>query len=103
MPITVSGALDDDTPIIKVSGDITEEFELSDDSPYDDDMIAVSDGTVLHIRLTDSGEWRIVALVVGTGTVEIHSSPGGHDEATLHLPDGAAWVVHGIGWAKVGA
>ncbi|WP_285553004.1 hypothetical protein [Actinoplanes regularis] len=91
---------DDNIPIIKVGGDITEEFELSDTSAYDDDLLAFSDGTVLHIALADSGAWQISPLVTGAGTVEIHSAPDGHDDATPHLPAGPAWVVHGIGWAK---
>ena len=102
MPITVSGASDD---LIEIDGDIREEFPYIEHQSTDGggDLIAVSDGTVLRIEFTRAGVWTIRALTVGTGHVEIQSAPGGDDTATILLPDGPAWVVHGIAYAKTGA
>lgn len=107
MPITVYGASDD---TIVVGGDIAEEF------PYQrpgygqpsGDLLAVSDGTILRIDFTREGIWRIAPVVHGSGMLSIEQAPEGDDRnysdrATLLLPDGPAWVVHGIDWAKADA
>lgn len=97
MSITVYGASDD---LIEVEGDITEEFPYRDDN--DDNLLAFSNGTVLRIRFDAAGVWRISPVMVGAGLVDIVQAPEGDednysDRATV---TGAAWVGHGIGWAK---
>jgi hypothetical protein len=102
MAITVYGASND---LIEIDGDISEEFVYTgirkrpeDD---DDDLLAFSDGTILRIRFdNDLGGWRITPVVRGASNPVIEQAAedaeGASDKARLD----AAWVVHGIGWAK---
>jgi hypothetical protein len=100
--ITVYGASDD---LIEVDGDISEEFYyagLGKGGDYGGDLIAFSDGTILRVRIDASGVWRITPVVQGSATTTIDVAPEDDevdysDRATV---SGAAWVVHGIGWAK---
>jgi hypothetical protein len=96
--ITVYGASDD---LIEIEGDIREEFSASD---VDGDLLAFSDGTLLRIRYTRDGVWRIETLVTAQSTLEIVPAPANDesnysDRATL---TGApiTWVVRGSEWAK---
>lgn len=73
--IEVHGSGDD---LIEIEGAIEEEF------PYDDrgcekagDLLAFSDGTVLRIRYSDEGVWRIELL---------HRSQAGNDVVIAQCP-----------------
>lgn len=97
MSITVYGASDD---LIEVDGDISEEFPYleHDTTPGGGDLLAFSDGTILRVAFGTDG-WRIAPVCRGSSplTIEQHTDgEEGTDKATLD----AAWVVHGVGWAK---
>jgi hypothetical protein len=101
MPITVYGASDD---LIEIEGDIVEEFpyRLGDNADDEGDLVAFSNGTILKIRYTNDGIWRITTVVRGAGDIDIVQAPEDDDRnytdrATV---SGAMWVVHGIGWAR---
>ena len=96
--LTIYGASDD---LIEVEGDISEEFTALDD---DGSLLAFSDGTVLRVRYTRDGIWRIEPLARGTARLEIVSAVSGDDDnysdrATLDAPGGIAWAVKGDAWA----
>jgi hypothetical protein len=99
MSITVSGASDD---IIEIGGDITEEFYYTGDRPNAGDLLAFSDGTILRIKFdNDRGGWRITPVARGTSESVIEQAPETEEDATDRATiASAAWVVHGIGWAK---
>jgi hypothetical protein len=102
MPITVYGASDD---LIEVEGDISEEFNYTgiNSRPEDDegDLLAFSDGTVLRIKFDHvRGGWRITPVVRGASNPVIEQAAEDEEDATDKATLDAAWVVHGIGWAK---
>jgi len=95
MAVVITGASDD---LIEVDGDIREEFTYKNDD--EGDLLAFSDGTLLHIVFARFGIWRITPLVRGTATltIEQQTEDEGTDVATL---DGdVRWVVHAINHAK---
>jgi len=57
--VEIYGASDD---LIEVEGDITEEFNPSDGVG----VLAFSEGTVLEVRYTDAGLWKITRTAKGT-------------------------------------
>lgn len=91
MSVTIYGASDD---LIEIEGDIREEFT----PPYDEEaLLAFSDGTVLRMRYSDSGVWRI-APVISPGELTIVQAPEDDednysDRATINAP--MLWVVMG--------
>src|SRR5262245_25421899 len=98
--ITVSGASDD---LIAVEGAISEEFTYEDEEKGD--LLAFSDGTVLRIKYTDAGIWRItpVLLQAGGALLNIEQAPEGDesnysDRATL--TGDISWVVQGVAYAS---
>jgi hypothetical protein len=101
MTITVYGASDD---LIEVEGDITEEFnhyETAEDG--EGCLLAFSDGTVLRIRYTKAGIWRITPVTNGTAGLAIDVAPEDDedkytDRATL--TGEVRWVVLGVGCAQ---
>jgi hypothetical protein len=102
LKITIKGASDDG---IIVSGAITEEFDVNGTAD-NDNLIAISDGTMLRIRLEPDGTWRIAPLIRGTAALHIdqHVGEDGTDVATLagDFGDTTPWVVHGTAYAKAG-
>lgn len=95
--IIITGASDD---LIEIEGTIREEFSYSENS--DGDLLAFSDGTILRVRYTDAGVWRITPVVNGTSPLAIEQAPEDDesnysDQAVLA---GAKWVVHGIAYAS---
>lgn len=96
--ITIQGSSDD---LIEISGAILEEFYLRDDD--EGDLLAFSDGTVLLIKHTDSGVWRITLSAKGTGTLTVRQAPENDDDnysdlAALEFDAGDVrpWVVQGV-------
>lgn len=100
MTITVYGASDD---LIEVEGDITEEFGYTDD-PDVGDVVGFSDGTVLRLRYTDEGYWRITPAARGSAELRIEqatedaSDDDGYTDRAVVDGD-IRWVVHGRGFA----
>lgn len=95
--ITVTGASDD---LIEVDGAIREEFNARDtDRGGDGNLLAFSDGTVLHIDYTRAGVWRIAPLARGTATLTIDQCSGDEDDDrytdVATLAGDVRWVVHG--------
>lgn len=100
MTITITGASDD---LIEIDGDIREEFPYTEHSttPGGGDLLAFSDGTVLRIKFDINGVWRITPVARGTGNLRIEqAAEDDADDRTDAATVDAAWVVHGIGWAK---
>lgn len=102
--LTIYGASDD---LIEVDGDIREEF-TANDGP---NLLAFSDGTLLDVRYSESGVWRINALSRCASTTYVKDeatadegrredgTPAYSDKVTL---DGfLTWVVHGETFAMV--
>lgn len=103
--VQVYGASDD---LIEVDGAISEEFGYTYRRPEDDngDLLAFSDGTLLRIRYTDSGIWRITPVAYGSATFSMTQATEDDeqnytDKATLE--GDLRWVVHGSSWAKASA
>lgn len=92
--IKVSGHSDD---LIEIEGDINEEFSWDDEEMY----LAFSDGTVLSIDYTDSGNWRINKIANGTASYDkIETSGLGKDYSDIVTLGGQnpikfLWVVCG--------
>lgn len=97
MSVTIYGASDD---LIEIEGDIREEFT----PPYDEEaLLAFSDGTVLRMRYSAQGVWRIVPVMSNSegpyrGELVIEQAPENNednysDRATI-LAD-IFWVVMG--------
>lgn len=96
--ITITGASDD---LIEVEGDITEEFNPSDDSS----LMACSDGTILRVRYDHDGIWRITPVVHGTAALTIAQAPEDDDSNYTDratLTGDIQWVVQGTAWAGTG-
>lgn len=95
--VTVYGASDD---CIEVEGAITEEFTPYDKN-FDGDLLAFSDGSVLRIRYTDSGVWRIEPVQTGSAIKITPALEGDEDNysdiATVAGP--VRWVVLGTEYA----
>jgi hypothetical protein len=88
--VIVYGASDD---LIEIEGAIVEEFTAEDEA----DRLIFSDGTVLEIRYTREGVWRIEDVHRGTARLTVDVAPDGDednysDRATL---EGVTWVIHG--------
>lgn len=98
MTTTITGHSDD---LIELDGDITEEFYAgrADETDY----LAFSDGTVITIKYTDEGVWRIHPIVKPNLNLQITQcagDPNGDvytDTATI---EGVAWVVKGNGFVS---
>jgi len=101
MSITITGASDD---LIEVEGDIREEFSYEDEA--NGDLLAFSDGTILRVKFSDSGVWRITPVVRGNADLAIQQAPEDDednysDRATLSgLSSPMSWVVQGVAFAK---
>ena len=94
--ITVYGASDD---LIEIEGEISEEFSALSYEDGDGAVLGFSDGTVLRIRYSDEGVWRIVLVIQGHAAVRIEQAPendeGNYsDRAVLDGPV-FRWVVVG--------
>lgn len=93
MSVTIYGASDD---LIEVEGDIREEFN----PPYgveEEVFLAFSNGTVLRIKYTNAGVWRIAPVIFG-GELKIEQAPEDNednysDRAFIGSP--ILWVVMG--------
>ena len=99
MKVQVTGASDD---LIEIDGGISEEWGAYEDGK-DGSLLAFSDGTVLRIRYSDSGVWRIELVHQGHCEVQIEQAPEDDDRdytdrATLTGP--LLWVVRGKSIAK---
>lgn len=99
MTVRVTGASDD---LIEIDGGIVEEWGAYDDGS-EGSLLAFSDGTVLRIRYTETGVWRIELVHKGGCEVRIDQAPEGDDQdytdaATLTGP--LDWVVRGVSIAK---
>ncbi|MEV5211245.1 hypothetical protein AB0K35_27615 [Micromonospora sp. NPDC053740] len=95
MPVVITGASDD---LIEVDGDIREEFTYKNDN--EGDLLAFSDGTLLHVAFGRFGVWRITPLVQGSAKLTIVQQADYEGTDTATLDGDVRWVVHGIGHAK---
>ncbi len=93
--LTVYGASDD---LIEVEGDIREEFPATGE----DDLLALSNGVVLHVTYTDHGIWRIAPLAGGSRVTIDFAPTDDEDNYTdrATITERVSWVVHGTGWAQ---
>jgi len=96
MEIRIYGASDD---LIEIEGDIRDEFSYWEDN---ENYLAFSDGTVLHIEYCDDGIWRIRRMAAGGfifANKEAVDADGDQysDVVTLtaQRPQVKPWVVHG--------
>lgn len=98
MSITIYGASDD---LIEVEGDISEEFSaLGEDDGY---LIAVSDGTLLRVRYTADGVWRIEPVHQGGADLDIVQAISADDDNysdRATLTGTIDWVALATAWAK---
>lgn len=83
--LKVYGASDD---LIELEGDIEEEFNL----PYDENRVflVVSDGTILEVRYTTEGLWKIDQFVAGRCKFEkevIATDPDSRDYSDVVVLD----------------
>ena len=87
----VYGASDD---LIEIEGQIREEF-----SPGEPDVVlGFSDGTVLRIRFTNDGVWRITTLAQGSSSLTIVQAPVDDDDIysdRATLTGEVRWVLCG--------
>ncbi len=95
MPVVITGASDD---LIEVDGDIREEFTYKDDD--EGDLLAFSDGTLLHIEFGRFGVWRITHLAQGSAKLTIVQQTEDEGTGTATLEGDVRWVAHAIGHAK---
>lgn len=103
MGVTIHGSSDSDD-LILVEGDIEEGFNVNT-GPHDADvLLAFSDGTVLRVRYSESGVWRMsVVCHSGVGNnIDIISAVEGEvdnysDRVTLS--GRVEWVVLGVDMA----
>src|SRR5690348_11142823 len=92
--LIITGASDD---LIEIDGDIREEFNALHGRHGDDaSLLAFSDGTVLRIRFSRTGVWRIEPVVRGTAGLHIECASEDDegdrtDRATLN--GDVRWVV----------
>lgn len=93
--VMVTGASDDN---IEVDGDICDEFQGGDETAY----LAFSDGTVLSVRYTDEGLWRINRIRGGSAAYEHQDAedPDGVYTDKVTLTGDLTWVVCGRGFQK---
>lgn len=89
MKIKVYGSSDD---LIVVQGAVTEEFN------GDSTFLAFSDGTVLHIKYTNAGIWRITPCRRGSSTYEkiteiIDEDDDGYSDVVTLEGDNLKWVA----------
>jgi hypothetical protein len=92
--------------LIEVEGAIRQEFMAYIETT----LLAFDDGTVLRIRYSDEGVWRIVPVMEGRGFDRIDQAPEDDednysDRAYLRSDpdDPIRWVVCGGVWAKAEA
>lgn len=96
--VEVYGASDD---LIEINGDLTEEFTLPGS---DEALLAFSEGTVLRIKYTPDGIWRIAPVANGMATYTITQGTDVDNDYTdrvfLTLGDDIEWVVLGtdVAW-----
>lgn len=102
MSVTIYGSTDD---LIEIEGDIREEFTYScDDEKSDGDLFAFSDGTLLRVKYTDSGIWRITPVVRASElTIEQADETNVSNYSDrVTLSSSPRWVVQGIAFAQRG-
>lgn len=102
--ITVSGHSDD---LIEIDGDLSEEWDAYSTGDFDGSeegaYLTFSSGTLLRIRYTTVGVWRIDVLALGVGTdVAVAEAPDEDDDdysdiatVTIHTGHAKPWVVSG--------
>jgi len=101
--VTVYGASDD---LIEVEGDIREEFSLSSQGEEEGDLVLFSTGTILRIKYTDNGIWRITPVVVNIdATVDIDQAPEEEGDDGVYsdratVTGDITWVAHGLAYAS---
>lgn len=97
--VQVYGASDD---LVELEGDIREEFTGSATDDSEGALLAFSDGTVLRVRYTEAGVWRITPVAVGRAFIGIDQAPE-DDESNYSdrasLREGVMWAVFGTGVA----
>lgn len=89
MKVKIYGSSDD---LIEVEGSVTEEFN------GDNAFLAFSDGTVLHIKCTKDGIWRITPARRGTSTYTkttevISDDENGYSDVVNLEGDNLKWVA----------
>lgn len=97
--VKIFGASDD---LIELEGDIDEEFSAlghSDSDGDDGGLIAFSDGTVVDIRFTENGTWRITPVCNGSSLFELEQcTKDDEDNYSDHLT-----LTGDIKWAVFGS
>lgn len=100
--VEVLGASDD---LVIIKGEIDEEFSCYEAGEI---MLAIGDGTLLRVRYTDLGCWRIDVVSKGAGSeISIYSCPeddeGDYSDRVTIQAERIPWALVGKSFAMASA
>ncbi len=93
--VTIYGCSDD---LVKVEGDLDEEFNPDERDGKTEMMLAFGDGTIIDVTYDDFGIWRITRGIAGSAFFEKDEDPGDDENRysdRVTLTGDLRWVVTG--------